>query len=145
MTILYKYNHNKIKVIVYYYKERNLIEQKIRILTNGTILTDKILKTLITYKNDIKLKISLHTSTNKKLMSKIINNYITIKDQGVNISIQDHSGMTQWQEMIKHDVVNNKIYPSNENEALIFDNVNKHSGIVQTDTQTRIVLNIATE
>ena len=32
-----------------------------------------------------------------------------------------------------------------ENELLIFDNLNKHSGIVQTDTQTRIVLNIDTE
>ena len=36
-------------------------------------------------------------------------------------------------------------YPSNENEVLIFNNLHKHSGIVQTDTQTRIVLNIATE
>jgi len=40
--------------------------------------------------------------------------------------------------------VEGKKYPSNENELLIFNNVNKHAGIVQTDTQTRIVLNIAT-
>ena len=41
--------------------------------------------------------------------------------------------------------VEGKKYSSKENELLIFNNLNKHSGIVQTDTQTRIVLNIATE
>jgi len=41
-------------------------------------------------------------------------------------------------------IIKGKKYPSHENEVLIFDNVNKHSGIVQTDTQARIVLNIAT-
>ena len=42
-------------------------------------------------------------------------------------------------------IIKDKKYPSNENEALIFNNLNKHAGIVQTDTQTRIVLNIDTE
>ena len=40
--------------------------------------------------------------------------------------------------------IGGKKYPSNENEVLSFDNLTKHSGIVQTDTQRRIVLNIAT-
>ena len=41
-------------------------------------------------------------------------------------------------------IIAGKKYPSNENEVLSFDNLNKHSGIVQTNAQTRIVLNIAT-
>ena len=41
-------------------------------------------------------------------------------------------------------IIKDKKYPSNENELLIFDNLNKHSGVVQTDTPTRIVLNIVT-
>ena len=46
---------------------------------------------------------------------------------------------------IRRTRIKDKKYPSNENEVLIFNNLDKHSGIVQTDTQTRIVLNIATE
>ena len=42
-------------------------------------------------------------------------------------------------------IIRDKKYPSHENEVLIFNNLNKHSGVVQTDTHTRIVLNIATE
>ena len=41
-------------------------------------------------------------------------------------------------------IIKDKKYPSNENELLIFDNLNKHSVVVQTDTPTRIVLNIVT-
>ena len=38
--------------------------------------------------------------------------------------------------------IGEKIYSSNENEALIFSNELAHCGIVQTNTPTRIVLNI---
>jgi hypothetical protein len=41
-------------------------------------------------------------------------------------------------------LINKKKYSSNANELVIFDNAHKHSGIVQTDTQVRVVLNIAT-
>ena len=40
-------------------------------------------------------------------------------------------------------VINGNEYASNENEMLSFNNLNKHYGITQTDTQTRIILNIA--
>ena len=39
-------------------------------------------------------------------------------------------------------IINNKEYPSKANELLAFNNTIKHCGIIQTDTQTRIVLNI---
>jgi hypothetical protein len=38
--------------------------------------------------------------------------------------------------------IGDKIYTSKANELLIFNNTIKHSGIIQTDTSTRIVLNI---
>ena len=38
--------------------------------------------------------------------------------------------------------IGNKIYKSKANELLIFNNTIKHAGIVQTDTQTRLILNI---
>jgi len=41
-------------------------------------------------------------------------------------------------------IINNKEYSSNANEALIFDNEIEHQGFTQTDTQRRIILNIAT-
>ena len=42
-------------------------------------------------------------------------------------------------------VIKNKEYKSVENQAIIFDNTLKHYGVVQTDTQKRIVLNILTK
>jgi len=42
-------------------------------------------------------------------------------------------------------IIGGKKYPSRENEILIFSNTIKHGGVVQTDTQRRIVLNINTE
>jgi hypothetical protein len=39
-------------------------------------------------------------------------------------------------------IINNKEYPSKANELFIFNNTIKHCGIIQTDTQKRIVLNI---
>lgn len=41
-------------------------------------------------------------------------------------------------------IINNKEYSSNANEALIFHNEIKHQGFTQTDTERRIILNIAT-
>ena len=41
-------------------------------------------------------------------------------------------------------IINDKEYKSNANEALIFDNEIMHQGFTQTDTQRRIILNIAT-
>lgn len=41
-------------------------------------------------------------------------------------------------------IINDKEYKSNANEALIFDNIIEHQGFTQTDTQRRIILNIAT-
>ena len=41
-------------------------------------------------------------------------------------------------------IIDNEEYKSVQNQALMFDNKTKHSGFTQTDTQRRIVLNIAT-
>ncbi len=39
--------------------------------------------------------------------------------------------------------INKKLFNSNSNELIVFDNKFKHHGITQTDTPTRINLNIA--
>ena len=41
-------------------------------------------------------------------------------------------------------IIDNEEYTSIQNQGIMFDNKTKHSGFTQTDTQRRIVLNIAT-
>tara|TARA_R100000306_G_C4315472_1_gene112403 strand:- start:73 stop:609 length:537 start_codon:yes stop_codon:yes gene_type:complete len=95
----------------------------------------------IKIKKLLRMKLNLYTNQNK-VIEHASHTDINTKDQptpGVTVSIFNFTtcnGGTR---------IEDKKYPSNENEILIFNNLNKHSGIVQTDTQIRIVLNIATE
>ena len=90
----------------------------------------------------LRMKLNLYTNQNKKIKHVRHTDVYDEKNkprENVTLSILNFitcNGGT---------IIKDKKYPSNENELLIFDNLNKHSGIVQTDTQTRIVLNIATE
>ena len=94
----------------------------------------------IKLKELLRMKINLYTNQNKIIehAGHTDINEKLIPDPRATISILNFvtcNGGTK---------VAGKKYSSNENELLIFNNLNKHSGIVQTDTQTRIVLNIAT-
>ena len=88
----------------------------------------------------LRMKLNLYTNQNK-IIEHVSHTDINNKDEprkDVNVEILNFTtcnGATK---------IEGKKYSSNENELLIFSNLHKHSGIVQTDTQTRIVLNIAT-
>jgi len=94
----------------------------------------------IKIKKLLRMKLNLYTNQNKIIEHAShtdINNKL-IPDPHATISLLNFvncNGGTK---------VEGKKYPSKENELLIFNNLNKHSGIVQTDTPTRVVLNIAT-
>ena len=89
----------------------------------------------------LRMKLNLYTNQNKKIKHVRHTDVYDEKNkprENVTLSILNFitcNGGT---------IIKDKKYPSNENELLIFDNLNKHSGVVQTDTQTRIILNIAT-
>ena len=89
----------------------------------------------------LRMKLNLYTNQNKKIKHVRHTDVYDEKNkprENVTLSILNFitcNGVT---------IIKDKKYPSNENELLIFDNLNKHSGVVQTDTPTRIVLNIVT-
>jgi len=95
----------------------------------------------IKFKKLLRMKLNLYTNQNK-IIEHLAHTDINDNDkprENVNITILNFTTCNGG------TVIKNKRYPSNKNEALIFDNLYKHSGLVQTDTQTRILLNIATE
>ncbi len=90
-------------------------------------------------KNLLRMKLNLYTNQNKKITH---GSHIDINDdakprKNVTLSILNFTTCNGG------TIISGKKYPSHENEVLIFDNLNKHAGIVQTDTQIRVVLNIA--
>jgi len=89
----------------------------------------------------LRMKLNLYTNQNKKIEHGRHTdvNYKNIPKKNVNIEILNFTTCNGG------TVISGKEYPSHENELLIFNNLNTHAGIVQTDTQTRIILNIATE
>jgi len=95
----------------------------------------------IKLKKLLRMKLNLYTNQNKKIEHV---SHVDIVDKNIpreNVTISLLNFIT----CNGGTIIKDKKYPSNENDLLIFDNLNKHSGIVQTDTQTRIVLNIDTE
>jgi hypothetical protein len=94
----------------------------------------------IKLKKLVRMRVNLYTNQNKAVEHTA---HVDISKKGhadpnVTISILNFTTCNGG------TVIKGKKYPSNENELLIFNNINKHFGIVQTDTQSRIVLNIAT-
>ena len=95
----------------------------------------------IKIKKLLRMKLNLYTNQNKKIehISHTDINDKVVPRKNVTIAIFNLTTCNGG------TIIKGKKYPSTENEVLIFNNLNKHGGIVQTDTQTRIVLNIATE
>ena len=89
----------------------------------------------------LRMKLNLYTNQNKKIehISHTDINDKGIPRKNVNIAILNFMNCNGG------TIIKGKKYPSKENEALIFNNLNEHFGVVQTDTHTRIVLNIAWE
>ena len=88
----------------------------------------------------LRMKLNLYTNQNK-IIEHVSHTDIFYKDKpkkDVSVEILNFTTCNGG------TIIEGEKYPSNENELLIFNNLNKHFGIVQTDTQTRVVLNIAT-
>jgi len=85
------------------------------------------------------MKLNLYTNQNKKVM---YGTHCDLHDdkgkpfKDVNVAILNFTTCNGGTK------IGNKIYKSKANELLIFNNAIEHAGIVQTDTQTRIILNI---
>ena len=89
-----------------------------------------------------RMKLNLYTNQNKKIThgSHIdFQDVNKIPDKGTSIAIFNFTTCNGGTKIGK------KIYASNANEALIFNNELKHCGITQTNTPIRIVLNIGWE
>ena len=94
------------------------------------------------------------TDTNSKQESLLRMKLNLYTNQHKNIN---HTSHIDFEEKTKEDVkigllnftncnggtkINKKIYKSNSNELIVFDNKKKHNGITQSDTPNRIILNI---
>ena len=98
----------------------------------------------IKIKNILRMHVNLYTNQNKVIKHgthvDLLDDSIRFKPRpGVTVSILNFTTCNGG------TIIGGKRHPSRENEILIFDNKIQHNGIVQTDTQTRIVLNINTE
>ena len=98
----------------------------------------------IKIKNILRMHINLYTNQNKVIKHgthvDLLDDSIRFKPRpGVTVSILNFTTCNGG------TIIEGKKYPSRENEMLMFNNTIKHGGVVQTDTQTRIVLNINTE
>jgi len=88
----------------------------------------------------IRMKLNLYTNQNKKIMLSPHWDYSNTETKkpfkdvtAAILNFTTCNGGTK---------IGDKIYASKANEVLIFNNTIKHSGIIQTDTPARIVLNI---
>ena len=87
----------------------------------------------------LRMKLNLYTNRNKKL---IHGSHCDILDDKGKPLKDVNTALLNFTTCNGGTKIGNKKYNSNANELLIFNNATKHSGITQTDTQTRIVLNI---
>jgi hypothetical protein len=87
----------------------------------------------------IRMKLNLYTNQGKKITYC---EHCDTLDKDNNIVKDNHTALLNFTTCNGGTNINKKVYNSNANELLIFNNATKHSGISQTDTKTRIVLNI---
>ena len=88
----------------------------------------------------IRMKLNLYTNQNKKINQDP--HYDHCDDEGKPLK-DINTAVLNFTTCNGGTKINKKTYKSNANEILIFNNTFTHNGIVQTDTLTRIVLNIS--
>lgn len=86
----------------------------------------------------IRMKLNLYTNQNKKVTYC---EHCDTLDKN-NIVTDNHTAILNFTTCNGGTKINKKLYNANANEILIFNNTTKHSGVSQTDTKTRVVLNI---
>ena len=87
----------------------------------------------------IRMKLNLYTNQNKKINQ---GSHYDHYDEKGKPSTDVHTALLNFTTCNGGTKIDKKIYKSKANEILIFNNTSTHNGIVQTDTVTRIVLNI---
>ena len=87
----------------------------------------------------IRMKLNLYTNQNKKINQ---GSHYDHYDEKGKPSTDVHTALLNFTTCNGGTKIDKKIYKSKANEILIFNNTSTHNGIVQTDTPTRIVLNI---
>ena len=87
----------------------------------------------------IRMKLNLYTNQGKNITYC---EHCDNIDKNNNIVKDSHTAVLNFTDCNGGTKVNKKIYKSNENEILMFKNTVKHSGVSQTDTKIRVVLNI---
>ena len=86
----------------------------------------------------IRMKLNLYTNQTKKVTYC---EHCDTLDKNNRVT-DNHTAILNFTTCNGGTKINKKLYASNANEILIFNNTIKHSGVSQTDTKTRIVLNI---
>ena len=138
----------------YYYESRdvyqNILTSKFEYMfTNVLYIEDKIQIDLfhtfepILYSIEDKYKISkllrfklnLYTNQNKQYHQAPHTDFLT-EEEGI------HIGLFNFITCNGGTIIEGTKYDSNQNELLVFDNKCKHNGVIQTDTPSRIVMNI---
>mgnify|MGYP003628777469 FL=1 len=85
----------------------------------------------------LRMKLNLYTNQHKKI------NHGSHKDYEGPLKLDIKLGLLNFITCNGGTKINKKLFNSNSNELIVFDNKFKHYGITQTDTPTRINLNIA--
>ena len=84
----------------------------------------------------LRMKLNLYPNQNKKIKHTSHHDYPDNLNDDIKI------GLLNFTTCNGGTIIDGKLYNSNANEIIIFDNKLKHSGITQTDTSTRVILNI---
>ena len=89
----------------------------------------------------IRMKLNLYTNQGKNI-TYFEHCDINDRENNNKPNKDNHTAVLNFTTCNGGTKINKKIYKSNENEILMFNNTTKHSGISQTDKKIRVALNI---
>ena len=143
------YNPSSLEPAIYPFKKNNkfmfthtLFREEQGKSSNWFNIFEPILYSInekVKVKELLRMKLNLYTNQNKKINQDPHSDILDDKGKplkDVNTAVLNFTTCNGGTK------INRKIYQSNANEILIFNNTSLHNGIVQTDVPTRIVLNI---
>lgn len=142
---IYPFNTNSNMMfshLIYMQKESTQNGQDIvsQYFNNFKPILDSINKK-IKIKKLFRMKLNLYVNQNKKI--EHAPHYDVMLSDQENKPNQDVTiGILNFTTCNGGTKIGNKFYPSKANELLLFNNTQKHSGTVQTDSPVRIVLNM---
>lgn len=84
----------------------------------------------------LRMKLNLYTNQHKKIKHGSHQDFPEQQDENIKI------GLFNFTTCDGETNIDKKIYKSKKNELIVFNNTEKHYGITQTNTPTRIMLNI---